>query len=454
MTQTTQEVQAPASLVLANWLATREGGAARAGLAGPEIRDETTVMSSDPRVVEFFGGGYQASSGVAVNATTAQRVATVYACVGKIAGGISTMPLRIYERTWDANSGEYQRKAVDDIDLYWLLNESPTAAFTAASHWELGTQAMLLRGSGYTEFKRKASGRVGEMVPMDWSVVTPKRRENGRLLYSIMDGYNARGVDQDDMLHFAGFGFDGEYAPSVISHAGRQAIGNALAMDEYSGRVFAGGAHHSMVLETDKKMSDAAITNLQTAYANKHSGLRNAMAMPLVLTEGMSAKAVTMSAEDMQLLEAKRFQVIDICRAFGVPPFMVGETSAATSWGSGIESMGRAFVTYTLQPHLVRFEQELNRKLFRTARFFVEFDRSALMAGDSKAQSEAEKAALGGPGAGPGSKSVNEVRRKNNLPPIDDPKYDKPYWPDSKAAASSGQPTPPDDPADPRRHGF
>lgn len=404
------------------------------------VSNETTVLSSDPRVVEFFGGS-AAASGMAVTATTAQRVATVYACMARIAGGISTMPLRIYERVWDGSVGLYQRKPVDDADLFWLLNEQPTAAFTAASGWELTIQSVLLRGDGFKWMRRKRSGKIDEIVPLDWGAVTPRRQPNhGRLIYAVNDGYNATGVDQDDMLHLSGLGFNGERAPSVIQYAARQAIGNALAMDEYSGKVFQGGAHHSMVLETEKAIKDPVLDTMRRQFAERYSGMDNAHRMPLILTEGLTAKPVTMSAEDAQLLESKRFQVIDICRAFGVPPHMVGETSASTTWGSGLEAMGRAFVTYTLNPHLRRFEQELNRKLFRTVRFYVEFDREALMAGDSKAQADADKASLGGPGAGPGWESVNGVRRRRNLPPIDDPKYDVPFWPPDKAAGATSQP--------------
>ena len=424
--------------------------------AAPQVQNETTVLSSDPRIVEFFGVQTSAS-GMAVNETTAQKVATVYACVTRIAGGISTMPLRIFERAWDETSGTYQRKPVDNMDLWFLLNEQPTPATTAASAWELCMQALLLRGAGYGMLRRKSSGAISEIIPLDWSVVSTKRRENhGRLIYAVNDGYTTKGLDQDDMLHFPGFGFDGERAMSVISYAARQGIGNALAMDEYSGRVFAGGAHHSMVLETDKDIKDPNLIDaMRRQYTERHSGLRNAHAAPLILPGGLKARSVTQSAADVQLLDAKRFAVIDICRAFGVPPHMVGETSAATSWGSGLEAMGRGFVTYTLNPHLRRFEQELNRKLFPTPRFFVEFDRSALISGDSKAQADEDKASLGGPGAGPGWVSVNEVRRRRNLPPLADKKFDQPYWPTEKAggdgASKPPRPEPDENEPDPRR---
>ena len=98
---------------------------------------------------------------------------------------------------------------------------------------------------------------------------------------------------------------------------------------------------------------------------------------------------------------------------------MIGETSASTSWGSGIEAMSRGFVTYTLQPHLKRIEQELNRKLFpRNPAKFVRFDREALIEGDSAAQAAYNRAALGGPGTGQGWMSVDEVRKTKGLRPL------------------------------------
>jgi HK97 family phage portal protein len=226
-------------------------------------------------------------------------------------------------------------------------------------------------------------------------------------------------LEPSEILHFPGFGFDGIKSMSVISYAARAAVGNALAMDEYSGKFFANGAHPSMVLTAAGKMSDEQIKQLQVAFSSKYSGIENAHRLPLVLTEGLEAKEISISAQDAQLLEARKFQVIDIARAFGVPPHMIGETSSSTSWGSGIESMSRGFVTYTLQPHLVRIEQELNRKLYpKNTGYFVQFDRDALIEGDSAAQAAYNRAALGGPGTGQGWMSVDEVRKSKGLAPL------------------------------------
>jgi HK97 family phage portal protein len=397
MTTTWAEVQKraaiPGSVVLQQFMAQR--GALR------------NVTYSDS-VMEAFG---VAASGATVTPTSAMRVSAVFACVQRIAGAIATLPIHVYERTTDGG-----RKRVDQ-PVWWLLNEQPTLRYSAASHWEHVTAGFLLRGDGFTFMGRDPMGNVKELIPLPWSAVDVVRDGN-RLKYFVNDVARF-GVDSSDMLHFPGFGFDGVRSMSVINWAARNATGTAMAMDEYSGRFFANGAHPSLVLQTDSKMNKDQIDKLQTAFANKYAGIENAHRMPMVLTEGLKAENLRISAKDSQLLEARQFQVIDIARAFGVPPHMIGETSASTSWGSGIESMGRAFVTYTLQPHLVRIEQELNRKLWPTrTKYFVEFDRDALFEGDSAAQASYFRAAIGGPGSGRGWMSVDEIRKKKNLPPM------------------------------------
>jgi HK97 family phage portal protein len=285
--------------------------------------------------------------------------------------------------------------------------------------WEQVIADMLLKESGFAFLGRSNSGDIREIVPIPWSAIRPERYNgSGRLKYYIND-ITTYGADQDDILHFPGFGFDGIRAKSVISYAARNAAGNAMAMDEYSGKFFAGGAHPSIVLSTDKGMKEEQKLGLQMAFLAKYSGMDNAHRLPLVLTEGLKASNLSMSAEDAQLLESRKYQVVDIARAFGVPPHLIGETSASTSWGSGLEEMSRAFITFTVNQHLRRIEQELNRKIYpRSQRFYLEFFRDALMEGNSKAQSDYYRAAIGGPGSGPGWMTVDEVRKSRHLPPM------------------------------------
>ena len=383
-------------------------------------RNEAAAVSNQApyssEVMEAFG---MAPSGATVSATSAMRVSAVAACVAKIAGAIVSCPIHEYS----LDGGEIPAR-LPRSDTWYLLNEQPSPQFTAASMWEGVSMAQLLRGDAFALLRWKVNGSLREILPLPWGCVSPIRTPGEGVRYYV--NLPSHGIttwfDPSDILHFPGLGFDDATmrSMSVIQFGARSAIGNALAMDEYSGKFFENGAHPSIVLTTDKKMDPAQITGMQTAFNNRYSGLANAHRLPLVLTEGVTAKELSLSAEDAQLLEARKFQVMDIARAFGVPGFMINESTGSTSWGSGLETNGRAFVQYTLQTWLRKIEQELNRKLYpRNNGRFLEFYREALYETDLKALGDYFRAALGGPGAGDGWMSKDEVRRRLRMPPVE-----------------------------------
>lgn len=383
--------------------------------ASEEKSEEVQKQTYSQDVLDAFGVDSGSSSGITVSPENALRVATVYACVAKLAGGISTLPLKIYE-----TDGK-ERSELPKDHLWYLLNESPYIDFSAASAWENVSISNSLRGDAFWWIRRRPNGQIKDLFPLPWSGVNPYRMPDGSVRYYVW--YPEFGLktwlEPMDVLHFPGLGFDGLKSMSVIKYAARNATGNALAMDEYSGQFFRNGAHPSVILQFPAMMTPEQIELLQAQFVKKYSGIENARKTPLILTEGGSAHELSISAEDSQLLEARKFQVVDIARAFGVPPHMIGETSASTSWGSGIEAMTRGFFTYTLQQNLIRIEQELNRKLYpKNYARRIEYDREALLEGDTGAQASYFRAALGGPGTGLGWMTVDEVRGRKNLSPL------------------------------------
>lgn len=377
----------------------------------------TDVPSSDAiRMGEIFQMSANTSAGVPVTEYTAMQVSAVYACVRLIAGAIAQMPCATYQRQEDGS-----RIAVRH-DYWWLLNEQPCPIFTAASFWEYMTAQVLLRGDGFSLIQRKTrvSPVVDQLLPLRHEQVSVKKVD-GRLRYIVQDeidgkqGYFA--VDQDDMLHFTGCAFDGIRSKSVIGHAARQAIGIAIQGDNFAGSFYGSGAQPQYVVTAPGQMTPDQQTAFREAFVAKYGSGNGPNGVPLVLTEGLGISSMSMNAVDAQLLESRKFQVIDIARAFGVPPFMVGETEKSTSWGAGLEQMATGFAIFTLGPHTHRFEQELNRKLYRTSRNFVEFNRDGLTQGDLKTQAEYFKAALGGT-QNPAWMTQNEIRKLKNLPPM------------------------------------
>jgi len=375
-----------------------------------------TASSSDSiKMFEIFGDPTTAA-GAVVNEQTAMRVSAVYACVALIAGSISQFPLPIYQRQTDG------RERVDH-DLWWLLNEQFNGVWSAATGWEYLVANMLLRGDGIAYIQRNRAGVPIGFMPFHRSDVRIDKihpanpREPHRLRYHFQTEYGFFGAEQEDVLHFPGFGFNGVHSMSVIQWGARNGIGIAIEGDRHAGKFFSEGGKPEVAITTTGKMSTDMQQDFVTAWTRKYGGVTANRRVPLILTEGLDVKELTMSAVDQQLLESRQWQVIDIARAFGTPPHMIGETTKASSFGTGIESMGIGFVQYTLGSHLNRIKDELNRKLFLTSRYFTEHNTDKLMEGDSKAQAEFFSKALGGPGT-QGWMAVDEVRKVKNLRPL------------------------------------
>jgi HK97 family phage portal protein len=376
------------------------------------------VSSSDPAGMARIFGDVLTASGAPVTEFTAMRTSAVFACVRLIAGAMASTPIPVYQRAGDVST------VVPNHPFTELFNEQPTPRFSASTFWEFVTAQMLLRGDGIAYIVRKNpySPDIVGVVPIARQNVEIQRI-NDRLLYRISE-YSDMGTqkyfvaDQDDVLHFPGFGFNGLSSYSVIGWAARQAIGVSLAADQFAAQFFGSGAHMQYAVKSPKTMSPKQQHDFREAWIEHYCGT-GYTGKPLILTEGLDVQELSMNAVDSQLLESRKWQVIDIARAFGVPPFMVGETDKQTSWGTGIESMSRGFVQYTLQPHITRFEQELNRKLFPLRnKYFMRFDTDASLRGDTAARTAFYQAALGGTQA-PAWMTPNEVRQQENLPPID-----------------------------------
>jgi HK97 family phage portal protein len=360
-----------------------------------------------------------ASSGPAVTPASAMQVATVYACITLIAGAVATIPLSFYKRL--PNDDREKIKP----DVWWLFNEQPSPLMPAAVFWEYIIASICLHGDGFALMVRGRNGNVTEVLPLSPLSVTVVRNRNS-LQYVVDDQYLGRfGVHQDDMLHFFGFGFNGVRSMSVIQWAARQSISSSLGTDQYATNFFANGARPHHVISYPAPVSKEQIEQLRQQWAERRLSPADNR-MPMVLASGAKVEVLSITAEDSQLMEQRKFSVSDICRAFGVPPFMVGETEKTSSWGTGVEHMGQGFVTFTLQRTLKRIEQEVNRKIFRTAANYSEFNVAALARGDLKARGEFYRKALGG-SEGPGWLTADEIRKLDNYPPI--PGGDKLYEP-------------------------
>jgi HK97 family phage portal protein len=423
----------PGSVVLNAWRA-QHGPEATGRINNlNETRQSLTVQE----LANIIGGGAISNAGPVVNETTAMKVSAVYACVALIAGAISTLPMPIYERTPDG-------RARVEHPYWWLLNEQPEADISSAVFWEYMVSARLFYGDCFAEIIRPSfrSNKVTGFKAHHPLRVQPFRDSVGELFYRVQPLVGEMYVlSPADMIHIPSLGFDGIRSPSPITYAARQSIGTSLAAAEYSARFFSNGARPDFALTMDGNIGEDQARLLRATWGERHSGVANSH-LPAILTGGLKVQQLTMSAVDSQILQTSSWNLEEICRILGVPPFMVGSTEKSTSWGTGQENMGRGFVKYTLLRDLRKFEQEFNRKLWPSReKYFVEFDVSGIERGDLKTENEALRVALGRAGE-PGWLSINEVRHMKLLPPIEGgDEVNKGVAPASAAAPTD---TPPD----------
>ncbi|CAN5369150.1 phage portal protein [soil metagenome] len=402
---------------------------------GPSISnavDSGAVIAGGGDMFEWFGGG-QRAAGMNVTPETAMRSSAVWRCVTLISGVLMTLPLSVYERL-PGND----RRRVDDHIFNRFLQVEASEEQSGPEFIELQSIATLLRGNGYGLMRQARNGTITDIEYYHPARVLPFRSSDKSIWYRFT---NLDGTTEDFhasyVLHFKGPGlaYDGLRALSAISfHA--QSIGINLATRDYTAGQFERGLMTNDYFQFAEQLSKEQREDFKTYLRRRATGVANAH-NPLLLEKGGEWKRVAITAKDAQLLELLQYSVVDVARIFGCPPHMIGETSAATSWGTGIEQMTLGFVKYTIMPHMVRFAAEMSRKMFpvvgaKMPSLFVSFNEEDLLSGDSAALAEYFGRALGGNQL-PGWMSQNDVRRRTKQSPI--PDGDQVYWPDGAPAA-------------------
>lgn len=408
---------------------------------GPQIQNQVVTGLSWADFQRMFV--LDTSAGTNVNATNAARAIPVQACCTLIAGGITSMPLRIVQRVIE--NGQATLQPADDHPYWWLFNEQPNDDSTSSHFLEQIVKRKLTWGRSFARIIRKSGGRSIEIDELVWypnecvqidKTWDPVAKYWRISRYIFRDGTATYGVPPEDVLDFRGAQAPNEWAMSEELWSAREAVGLCLTIEEYCGKFFANGGMPRTILEYAGQVDDKQQTLLREAWLRKYGGAENA-AMPLILTQGGKASKLQWNAEEAQMLEARMFQVIEIARAYGVPPFMIGATEKSTAWGTGLESLGLGFIRYTLGRHITAIEQEINRKIFRISKYFVDFDEQALARGDMASLGTWFRQAIGGSN-GPGFMTVDDVRAILKMPPAPDGAGSTLYVPPSKPSPSDG----------------
>jgi len=363
----------------------------------------------------FLMGG--STSGKTVTEHSAMQMTAVYSCVRILAEAVAGLPLHLYRYKEDGG----KEKAIDH-PLYLLLHDEPNPEMSSFVFRETLMTHLLLWGNAYAQIIRNGKGEVIALYPLIPNRMTVNRDDTGHLYYEYTrtsDEANNKGsvtviLKPNDVLHIPGLGFDGLVGYSPIAMA-KNAIGMAIACEEFGAKFFANGAAPSGVLEHPGTIKDPQ--RVKEAWQSQFGGSSNAGKVA-VLEEGMKYTPISISLEQAQFLETRKFQINEIARIFRVPPHMVGNLEKSSF--SNIEQQSLEFVKYTLDPWVIRWEQSLMRALLtpdERNRYYMKFNLEGLLRGDY--QSRMSGYAIGRQN---GWMSANDVRELENLDriPVED----------------------------------
>ena len=356
----------------------------------------------------FFLG--QSSSGKRVNERSAMQMTAVYSCVRILSEAIASLPVHVYKY----NDSGGKEKALDH-PLYFLLHDEPNPEMTSFAFRETLMTHLLLWGNAYAQIIRNGKGDVIGLYPLMPDRMTVDRDEKGHLYYQYQmsqdDAQTMKGqtviLQPKDVLHIPGLGFDGLVGYSPIAMA-KNAIGLAIAAEEYGSKFYANGAAPSGVLEHPGTLKDPA--KVRDSWNSAFGGSSNSHKVA-VLEEGLKYTPISISPNEAQFLETRKFQINEIARIFRVPPHMVGDLEKSSF--SNIEQQSLEFVKYTLDPWVSRWEQNMMRSLFSVdekATYFIKFNVDGLLRGDY--QSRMNGYAIGRQN---GWMSANDIRELENL---------------------------------------
>ena len=378
------------------------------GLFRRKARDHPQDRTVGSQYTFYMGGS---SAGKAVTERSAMQMTAVYSCVRILAEAVAGLPLHFYRYEEDGS----KKKAIDS-NLYHLLHDEPNPEMSSFVFRETLMTHLLLWGNAYAQIIRNGKGEIVALYPLMPNKMTVDRDENGILYYSYQrsqeEGKEAGTVilRTKDVLHIPGLGFDGLVGYSPIAMA-KNAIGLAIATEEYGAKFFANGAAPSGVLEHPGTIKDPA--RLRENWNSTFGGSANSGKVA-VLEEGMKYTPISISPEQAQFLETRKFQINEIARIFRVPPHMVGDLEKSSF--SNIEQQSLEFVKYTLDPWIIRWEQSLNRTLLNQEEkktYFFKFNVEGLLRGDYQSRMQGYATARQN-----GWMSANDIRELENLDKI------------------------------------
>jgi HK97 family phage portal protein len=346
--------------------------------------------------------GAASKTGIAVTEDSAMRLSAVFGAVRVISETIASLPWEVKQDAGDST------RSASAHPINKLIHH-PNGMMTDFNFREVCQAHLCLHGNAFIAIRRNEAGQPVKLIPVHPDRVEVKVYKDEKF-YTIDQGKET--FDDTEMIHILGLSFDGIIGKSVIE-AARESIGLGLAADQFGGSFFGNGANVSAILTHPGRLSDEAYKRLMASWARRYSGLDNAH-KTAILEEGMNLQKVSISPQESQFLETRKFGVEDIARFFRIPLAYLGSLENSST-RANIEEQGIQFQRNTVLPWVKRWEAEFNRKLFPgQENYFIRMNMDGLLRGDISSRYSSYAVARQW-----GWLSVNDIRKHESLEPID-----------------------------------
>jgi HK97 family phage portal protein len=357
-------------------------------------------------VQQANAGSYNISN-VTVNEDSALKLSAVWACVRLIAETIGGLPINAYKIMPDGT------RVIDyDHQLCQLFKNKPNRYQNRVEFFETMTMQLCLHGNAYAHIQRGTGGKIVSLLPLMAEQMEVNLLTDGSLVYRYNSGANLSVYAPESIWHLKLMS-NGIVGLSPLSYA-RNSVGIGIASEDRVKSLASNGFKPTGVLTIDKLLKPEQREQIRNQFADLATGSSDPLR---VLEAGMAYQQISMNPKDVQLLETRKFQIEDIARFFGVPSVLINDTSASTTWGSGIEQIVQGFYKLGLRPYLERYEASIANSLLSAAdrrNYEFEFDFGALLRGDELTRFQSYKEAINA-----GFKTINECRQSEGLYPIE-----------------------------------
>jgi len=344
-----------------------------------------------PNELGIFG---HTVSGANINETTALTISTVYACTYKIASTVASLGLEVYEKS----GREIQPANVHPA--YDVIKYRPNEYQTAYEFWETIVSMAVLHGCGYALIERDNRGYVTNLIGLDYYDVD-RKFVNGQPVFSVK---NVGMVQAENMLEICNL----QRKSPIRLH--RENLGLAKAAEEFGAEYFGSGGQMTGILSSDQPLKKEQMDIIQGSWnsAARQAGTK-------LLPFGFKYSRISISPDEAQFIETRKFQAEEICRIFSVPPTLVQLESQTTY--NNVEQQNLQFARHTISPWAKRIEQEIDRKLIQSRerpQIYSKFLLNDLYRGDMQSRASFYTQMLQN-----GVLNINEVREREDLNPTD-----------------------------------